>query len=546
MRRTVLGVCSSWASVLVACDPAGVWPAGVPPGAEVVATSPDDGALGVEPYAVVRAILSRDVEPATVDTTSFVVTLDGEPRAGRVTYDAATRTATFEPHAQLAPGSYLATVTEAMTDLDGMEATAHAWAFTVRDRAWARPIQRVGGSTWPRVGFDAAGHAIAVFAGVSAARYHLFDHQWELPEVIGAMDPPLDVRPRIAVDAGGDAVAVWSDATSGPGTLWTNHYQVAAGWRGATAIGTGFDPQVAVDRAGNAIVIWSECEAPPDGRYEIRASRYQPGTGWSPPSSLDVDAAADTELAGHAYQPRIAIDGRGNALAVWTQLDGAGSDIWANHFVLAQGWGEPERIELAPGVARNPQLAVGLAGHAVVVWSHADGPAFHIAANHHTVGAGWGVSSVIDHDARGASRPQVAVDAAGNAIAVWDQLDRSAWASRYVIGEGWTDTIALASSVTGGAAPQVATAATGDTFVVWEEQGLHTSVIHARRHDGAVWEPATMLHGVALCLMPVTGTSRNLPCTGWPAGNAQVAVDLAGNAVVVWQQSNGIRATSFR
>jgi len=40
----------------------------------------------------------------------------------------------------------------------------------------------------------------------------------------------------------------------------------------------------------------------------------------------------ETDDAGHALEPQIAIDNNGNALAVWRQFDGTRDNIWANRF----------------------------------------------------------------------------------------------------------------------------------------------------------------------------------------------------------------------
>ncbi|TPW09101.1 MAG: hypothetical protein FD130_2655, partial [Halothiobacillaceae bacterium] len=53
----------------------------------------------------------------------------------------------------------------------------------------------------------------------------------------------------------------------------------------------------------------------------------------------------------------------------------------------------------------------------------------------YTAGAGWGVAGLIETDNAGsASSPQVAIDANGNALAVWHQSDGTRyniWANRY-------------------------------------------------------------------------------------------------------------------
>jgi len=40
----------------------------------------------------------------------------------------------------------------------------------------------------------------------------------------------------------------------------------------------------------------------------------------------------ETDNVGDAFVPQIAVDGSGNALAVWHQFDGTVFNIWANRF----------------------------------------------------------------------------------------------------------------------------------------------------------------------------------------------------------------------
>ena len=46
----------------------------------------------------------------------------------------------------------------------------------------------------------------------------------------------------------------------------------------------------------------------------------------------DVAELLETDDAGDARGPRVALDPNGNAVAVWTQSDGTRDNIWANRF----------------------------------------------------------------------------------------------------------------------------------------------------------------------------------------------------------------------
>ena len=105
----------------------------------------------------------------------------------------------------------------------------------------------------------------------------------------------------------------------------------------------------------------------------------------------------------------VAVDGSGNAIAVWTQgetfYEGWGppppSDIWANRLSAGSGWGIP--VLLDRGDRTNfpsPQVAIDAQGNAIAVWQYdPDGdergvPAV-IRASRFSVNTGWGPVSVI-------------------------------------------------------------------------------------------------------------------------------------------------------
>jgi hypothetical protein len=151
---------------------------------------------------------------------------------------------------------------------------------------------------------------------------------------------------------------------------------------------------------------------------------------WGEPVLIEISNA------GGAFSPQVAVDPNGNAVAVWRQSDGTRANIWANRFTPSAGWGVAERIETDDaGDARNPQVAVDPNGNAVAVWHQSDGTRRNIWANRFTPSAGWGVAERIETDDAGnASLPQVALDPNGNAVAVWEQSDgtrNNIWANRF-------------------------------------------------------------------------------------------------------------------
>ncbi len=185
--------------------------------------------------------------------------------------------------------------------------------------------------------------------------------------------------PQVALDPSGNAVAVWQQSDGTRHNIWANRYIVGSGWGTARLIetdneGSAWYPQAAVDASGNAVVVWRQLDG---SRYNIWANRYDVGSGWGTAQLIE------TEDAGSAYDPQVALDGSGNAVAVWRQWDGTSNNIWANRYVVGSGWGTAQLIETDnAGYAYYPQVAVDASGNAVAVWVQYDGTQESIWANH--------------------------------------------------------------------------------------------------------------------------------------------------------------------
>ena len=187
--------------------------------------------------------------------------------------------------------------------------------------------------------------------------------------------------PQVAVDSSGNAVAVWSQVDGGVNSIYSNRYTAAGGWDAAAAelisdsVGFASSPQVAFDGSGNAVAVWSQRDG---GVNSIYSNRYTAAGGW------DATAAELIEDGvGDAFFPQVAVDGSGNAVAVWTQQDGGVSSIYSNRYTAAGGWDATaaELIEDGVGRANSPQVAVDGSGNAVAVWSQDDGGINSIYSN---------------------------------------------------------------------------------------------------------------------------------------------------------------------
>jgi hypothetical protein len=251
-----------------------------------------------------------------------------------------------------------------------------------------------------------------------------------------------------------------------------------------------------------------------EGDKETESAEY----AWGMPERIDSKGSAQeaTELA---------VNAGGFAVAVWTDWDG---EIWTNRYTPNDGWDTSERIEtVSEGYVNTfppPQVAVAQNGTAMLVWLE-NGPDA-IWGSHFTPNDGWGPAEQIDRGFQdyGVSGPDVAMDADGNAIAVWrrsaDQM--TVVASRYTRGNGW----GTAERIDDGSAgyeyvTRVAMSPNGSAIAVWlGDDGEGGRVFANQYTPTGGWQ---------------TSEAIDDSSETWAEGPA-VAMDGSENGIVVWRQ----------
>lgn len=128
---------------------------------------------------------------------------------------------------------------------------------------------------------------------------------------------------------------------------------------------------------------------------------------------------------GNLGEPSLAIDLRGNgqAVLVWPQANGPSTDIMASHYV-AGVWSTAQLIDALPGNAAEPHVAVDGQGNAMAIWQQIDdkGRLGIFYARYVAKTASWTTATAHEVGAApyNASHPRVAADAAGNVLATWN------------------------------------------------------------------------------------------------------------------------------
>jgi len=176
------------------------------------------------------------------------------------------------------------------------------------------------------------------------------------------------------------------------------------------------------------------------------------------------------------------------------------------------------------GMTPDPQVAVDASGNALAIWAYDDGMGINTYACRYEAASGWGNAEKIeDNERRRSVGQQIAFDSNGNAMAVWSRFDGtvlSIWANRYTAGSGWQDEELIETDDRGDAVrPQIVIDHNDNAWVVWSQHNGTTGRIYANRYEaGRGWQGAREIQSLTTGL----------------AGHAVAAVDPMGNVVVVY------------
>lgn len=308
----------------------------------------------------------------------------------------------------------------------------------------------------------------------------------------GATGTPVALRTAAA--ANGDAVVVWLANDGTRNNLWANRFSAASGrWGTALNIDTSsvnvaqFD--VTADGSGNLIVVWIEAE--PNRSGPVFSTRFYVGAAtWSAPYRLADDG----------INPRVASDASGNALALWSAVNARFFDA-ATRLWLAQAPAIDQNLT-GTGASDDPLAAFDAEGNALAVWRNGRASAQLIASNHYRRSTGQ-----------------------------WNTL---------LPGELGPIGVVPNSLLVGGfvSAMQLAALPGGAFQLVWQAQLYVNPTAPLRREVRAArFSGPTQTWSNGEVIVP--------PNAADDVTLQRLAADTAGNAIVLWTQTEGTRTALF-
>lgn len=397
----------------------------------------------------------------------------------------------------------------------------------------------VGGSATPLIRMDDAGNAIVIsrhvglgtVVSIEALRFDKATEAWSAAAALETNDIDTATDPDLDVDAAGNAVVVWTQASLGLASIWSSRFDAATKtWHGPALVeiedqGEAAHAGVATLPSGGAVAAWHQW----DGLRQSLWANQMAGGVWTKRALLETTDSAD------AVEPDVAADPAGNTVVVWTQTDDDDENtVWSSTRAAgADAWGAPRMLGVAGAtqatITPTPRVALDDKGDGLAIWSlRTDGIWSIWASRYHVTTDTWDAAVLIETDDRGsASSPSLALDAKGNATATWRQSDGTytrVMSNRFVARTAtWTGAVRVDDLNGAVLLPFVSAAGDGHAVIAWG-QSTSAADVRASRFD------------------PVTGTwgpSALVDVWASPANPPQVAIDAAGNAIAVWTQLFG-------
>jgi len=352
------------------------------------------------------------------------------------------------------------------------------------------------------------GAAVALLAGASSAAAA---PGWLAP--VGLSAPGRDASvASVEMDAGGNSLAVWQRGrTSGPGNSIQFSYRPAGGtFPAAVDIAPiGSEPSLAMAPSGEAVVVWrvleSEVEETGDEEFlntseqVLKASTMSPGGVFSspvdlyraPPTLIKVVGSTPTteQQGGTPQKVRLALNEAGALAVAWQENDPEEPAPTVMAVVRNAGGGLSGATRVSPTPetdkpAEQPEVGIDGAGAATVVWQYEGGAGYTVQEASKPPAGAFDPPETLN-DALGSEEnagfPVVGVDAAGDAMVLWRQVDpdeSTVQVAARPAGDEFGEPTIISTPGAAAFSPEVAVAPNGSALAVWIEN-LENNVVRA-------------------------------------------------------------------
>lgn len=494
----------------------------------------------------VHANFSEPVAGSTVNAASFFLTGAGGATVP-ATVSLQNGSAVLVPQAPLAENVWhTATLTGAITDLQGNALTPYSWSFLSTEFTAPTILSTFPANLEENVPFQNT--VIQVFFSEPIDPLSVNDSTFAMTGPAGVLegalslngsvlsfDPTLDFESETTY-----TVEVLAGVTDLPGNPLAAPYsfsfkseiKVLGDPNPIAGSDSGATPKVAMNGLGDSATIFTKLSG---GLKDVYGSFYSSVGGWSAPVSIESHG-------NNAQSLQLAVDGSGNAFAAWTQFQTTQKQRTRVNIFSPGAGAPPDAIQLgATDCILDPLPKVGAddAGKGIVIYREkVSGGKASLYWSWATLASPWSTPALLESDDTGDVKSlDLFVAPDGKACAVWAQdvggsqniyssrFDGAAWSSPPDLIETNDDGIAQNPLVRGDGA--------GNYFALWQQK-IDTD------GNGSINNNKFSLFASRFVAGPSGGwdlqpTLIELDDAGDPSEHS-LAVDSLGNAHAAWIQ----------
>lgn len=382
---------------------------------------------------------------------------------------------------------------------------------------------------WIATGYQVAIPESAGLARAFASSFVTRDGAWKPAQLSSraSATPGGSAAPTLAVVEDGSVLVSWASDNA----LVNQRFSPGAGWNKLVLPVTlnGDDTFVDTAAASTTQAVAAHRYTLLGGSGSIDARTYN-GSVWSAPVVVSDDRVGNTTF--EQFLGGVASTPQAHAVSFHRGTFAAGYDLYAS-LRAGSTWSAPILIEPLAGSATSSRIAADGRGGFVLLWTQRDAAGSSTAVWYSTLSAQGVVGTPQKLDDGPNDAFGVAMARAGERVwMAWGHRETESVGSRIVVRSLAADGLGAAKSfvVPGQLSPQLALAASASgAFVAWSHQGAITGAIYA----AAAWSAPQVI---------AAASSDPADNVGRPA----LALDDRGNATATWTRIpklNGRRST---
>lgn len=239
------------------------------------------------------------------------------------------------------------------------------------DGTWSAPMNLGTSEGFPQIKVDGSGNSVAAWVSNGSIQTATLPYQGSWSSVV-TLSLSNSLEPQLALNDSGYAIVTWAENITN--SIFAATMQMGSSWSEPILLNSGDQIDmysVAVAQNGNVVVVWTEQTFDNSSPYPIPSTKYLKASffsdqHWSSPEVISASDFFDSNNI--AFNPNVALDGQGNAIAIWNSY----SQIQASLYFKSSGqWSTPTNIRNGPyGLITKPKISVDSTGYAVLNWTN--------------------------------------------------------------------------------------------------------------------------------------------------------------------------------